>query len=141
MPHQCGAAAWKCPNSGGQTRRSVLLWGETELVEVGDGVGHRPEANFAAGEEGVVPTLKDAAVVHEHLEAIAARADLEDAPCVGGNLVTDTGHEGHTLAVLHFEYLNVFLQGVGAGQIVIVGVAVAPDDSAVPPRSEEHTSE
>src|ERR1017187_1661889 len=130
MPHPCGAAAWKWPHSGGQTRRSVLLWRKAELVEVGDGVGHGPEADFAAGEEGVVPTLKNAAMVHVDLEAIAARGDLEDAPGVRGNLVTDTGHEGHTLAVLHFEDLDVFLQGVGAGQIVIVGVAVAPDDTA-----------
>src|ERR1039457_3656587 len=130
MPHPCGAAAWKWPHAGGQTRRSVLLGGDAELVEVSDGIGHGPEADFAAGEEGVVPTLKNAAVVHVDLEAIAAGGDLEDAPGVTGNLVTDADPEGHTLAVLHFEHLDVFLQGVGTGQIVIVGVAVAPDDSA-----------
>src|ERR1017187_4988855 len=69
-------------------------------------------------------------MVHVDLEAIAARRDLEDAPAVAGDLMVDAGHERLTAAILHFEYLDVGIEGVGARHVVIIFVAIPPDDSA-----------
>src|ERR1041385_8246952 len=59
-----------------------------EVVEVGDGVGQSAKADLSGARVAVVVALQDAAMVEIDLEAGAAQRNFQNAPVVGGNLVT-----------------------------------------------------
>ena len=67
----------------------------------------------------------------ERLERIAKRnGDLQDGPVIAGNIVFDSVDQRNVAAVFHFDDGDRFLGNIGAGEVVIVGIAIAPDETA-----------
>src|SRR5450432_1953428 len=108
-----------------------------KIVEVDDAVRLRPKPGFASSGEGRVLDFKHFLVVQTHGEEVAMKVDTQSAPSLLGNPVfyavavrhSAFGRKGQPLTVLHFVKHNVIFKRVGAHDVVVIGVQVAPDQS------------
>src|SRR5213075_1629017 len=101
-----------------------------EVVEVHDGVRDGGDADAARPGEGAVSPLDYAAVIDVHLEAAASGDDFQDAPRVHRDLVLDACHDRRPAPVLDAKHGDSLVHRVGAEQVIVVLVEVAPDQAA-----------
>src|ERR1700692_824918 len=105
-----------------------------KIVEVDDAVRLRPKPGPASSGESRVLDVKQLLVIQTHGEEVAMNVDTQGAPCLLGNSVFHAvavrhgafGRKGQPLTGLYFVKHNVVFKRVGAHDVVVVGVQVAP---------------
>src|SRR5580698_8731430 len=99
-----------------------------EIVEVGDRVGPRPEAD-PAGVEGPVDGLEDLRAVPREADPVALHVEPDLVPR-DAEVRALPAAEGRALAVLHHVEVHVAVDGAGAGEVVALVVLEADDEPA-----------
>src|ERR1035438_9170443 len=80
-------------------RRRGLLRIYAEIVEVGNRIGHRPQAEPAGPAEGLIVGLQNAAMVDVDLETGATHRNFENVPGIRLDVVRHGGGDRQALAI------------------------------------------
>ena len=123
-----------------------LLWSgcgdirriDGEVVEGGHAVGLRPEPHAARGFERVVVDYEEMLAVDEHLKARTPGNEAKLAPLPGGDIhhlairkrPAPLGLQVNALPLLDFVEHDIVLERVGAHDVVVVLVLIAPNNAA-----------
>ena len=100
-----------------------------QIIEVGDGIGFRPDANLAGLTEGCVSGVHDLLSIPKDNEPLTTRFNPQCMPHPAGDSSTPTG-QLPAASVHHTIESHILFKGVGSGEVVVILVLVAEDESA-----------
>src|SRR5262249_28650962 len=100
---------------------AASLAADLEVVEVGPGVGLGPQADLARLREGRVLRFEILLAVQGDGHLVALHGDLESMPLAGGYLQLFLRFQLDPFAIDDLVEAQVVLQGVHAGDVVVVG--------------------
>src|SRR2546425_1250743 len=115
-------------SSGIGLRECLLPGRDREVVEVDDTHGLGPQTELARLRERLVVGVDDLVAIEEYLEAVPVRLDRQVVPDATLHCAVPTG-ELDALAFHDVIEPDVVLERVGAGDVVVVRVLEAEDES------------